>query len=798
MKEYYQIQANPKGRKENMVEGECYRITVITEGLIRLEYAKHGIFEDRPTQAVWNRDLGICNYQVVDTADELEIITDRIHLNYDKKPFSSNGLSIKVKGGLFPFGNVWNYGNKDHTFEKGELKGTARTLDGADGEIPLEDGLTAKTGYAVLDDSKSLVIREDGWVEMRSNPEEDLYFWGYGTDYLTCIQDFYKISGAIPMIPRYALGNWWSRYHKYTEASYRELMERFAGEKIPFSVAVLDMDWHLVDIEEKYGSGWTGYTWNRELFPNPKEFLRWLHNQGLHVTLNVHPADGVRAHEEMYEAMGRNLGMDTTDLEKELPISFDISDEKFVEAYFTHLHHPQEKAGVDFWWIDWQQGNLSKVEGMDPLWMLNHYHFLDNGREGKRPMTFSRYAGPGSHRYPIGFSGDTIITWESLNFQPFFTSSASNIGYAMWSHDIGGHMMGAKDDELSGRWLQFGVFSPITRLHSTNSRFNSKEPWRYRTEIRAVMEDFLRLRHKMLPYLYTMNYRQYAEGIPMILPMYYQYPKEHQAYEVPNQYLFGSEMMVAAVTTPCIKGINMAKTSVWIPKGEWYDFFTGLRYQGGRIMQLYRDIKSIPVLVKAGGIIPFQEDYMENTSENPGELHLYVYAGADGSFTLYEDDNITTGYQNGKCVKTSYRWLEEEGDFCISRAEGEDSLLPDTRDYRITFCGIRDAEVAGKAMPRGGKTEISVEKKKGFHVILKNIPVKEEVILTLKERVGEDNEVADRCFQILHAAEIDYALKENIYNLIETQTDGARLLGGLLSLDLDYDLYSALAEIITA
>ena len=100
------------------------------------------------------------------------------------------------------------------------------------------------------------------------------------------------------------------------------------------------------------------------------------------------------------------------------------------------------------------------MEGLDPLWMLNHFHFLDNARDGKRPMTFSRYAGPGSHRYPVGFSGDTVVTWESLQFQPYFTSTASNIGYGWWSHDIGGHMGGYKDDELEGRWVSAGrIFS---------------------------------------------------------------------------------------------------------------------------------------------------------------------------------------------------------------------------------------------------------------------------------------------------------------------------------------------------
>ena len=149
----------------------------------------------------------------------------------------------------------------------------------------------------------------------------------------------------------------------------------------------------------------------------------------------------------------------------------------------------------------------------------------------------------GSHRYPVGFSGDTIITWDSLAFQPYFTSTASNIGYGMWSHDIGGHMRGFKDDEMAGRWLQFGVFSPIMRLHSSNSEFNGKEPWRYRPEICSMMKEFLRLRHRLLPYLYTMNHRAYEEDIPLMLPMYYNWPEEEKAYQFPNEYLFGSELI---------------------------------------------------------------------------------------------------------------------------------------------------------------------------------------------------------------------------------------------------------------
>ena len=190
----------------------------------------------------------------------------------------------------------------------------------------------------------------------------------------------------------------------------------------------------------------------------------------------MHPAEGVHAHEAAYAAIAKRMGIDPA---AELPVSFDPTDPDFVEAYLEELHHPLEDEGVDFWWLDWQQGGVTKVPGLDPLWLLNHLHFLDSGRDGRRPLTFSRYAGIGSHRYPIGFSGDTHITWESLDFQPYFTATASNAGYGWWSHDIGGHFKGYRDDELATRWVQLGVFSPVNRLHSGLNPFNTKEPWRF-------------------------------------------------------------------------------------------------------------------------------------------------------------------------------------------------------------------------------------------------------------------------------------------------------------------------------
>ncbi|HEV2886028.1 MAG TPA: TIM-barrel domain-containing protein, partial [Jatrophihabitans sp.] len=596
MDQRYRLNSRPVADQRAIVQGPDYRITVLTDGLLRLERSAEGSFEDRASAFAINRDLPVPAFEVVETESHLEVLTDRLQLVYDRGPFSTSGLSVQVRGGVSTWHSVWRYGDQPADGD-GNLGGTARTLDMVDGRLPLEPGVLSRAGYAVIDDSGSPVLEDDGWVSPRSAEAEDLYVFGYGRDYPQALQALYALSGPQPLLPRWTLGNWWSRYHRYSAAEYLALLDRFADEGIPFSVAVLDMDWHLVDIDPRYGSGWTGYTWNSELFADPTAFLRDLHERGLMVTLNDHPADGVRAYEDAYPAMAKALGIDPA---SERPVAFDVTDPDFLQAYFEVLHRPLEDQGVDFWWLDWQQGPHSRIAGIDPLWMLNHFHFLDSARDGRRPLTFSRYAGPGSHRYPVGFSGDTITTWASLDFQPEFTSTASNIGYGWWSHDIGGHMGGLKDDELATRWVQLGVFSPINRLHSVLSPFTSKEPWQFGREAQQAMTSALRLRHRLLPYLHTMNHRAAHQGMPLVTPMYYQHPWAEEAYRARNQYFFGSQLMVAPITTPADRQLLLGAVTAWLPPGTWVDVFTELVYDGGREMLLHRGPDGIPVLARAG------------------------------------------------------------------------------------------------------------------------------------------------------------------------------------------------------
>ena len=786
--------------KNAIVQGKNYRFTVLTPSMIRMEYSEKGVFVDKKTQMVVNRTFDVPEYTVNEKNGELIIETDKARLVYTGGRFAGNNLRIEQRNQKVIYESTWHYGDTGHN-----LKGTTRTLDQANGEIPLQDGLFSMEGWAVISDKGSMLLTEDGWIERREDIDaEDLYYFGYGTDYLGCLKDYYKLTGATPILPKYALGNWWSRYYKYTEKSYLELMDRFEKENIPFTVGVIDMDWHLTEIDQKYGAGWTGYTWNKDFFPDPKRFTDNLHRRGMKVTLNDHPADGVRAFEDVYPEFAAYMGVDQ---EKGEPVLMDFTNRKLLEGYFKYVYEKIEKKdGVDFWWIDWQQGTRTKIEGLDSLWMLNHFHFLDSGKKKKRPMTFSRYAGPGSHRYPIGFSGDSFITWETLDFQPYFTSTASNIGYGWWSHDIGGHNFGYRDDELECRWYQLGVFSPIMRLHSTKNEFNGKEPWQYRRDICEIMENFLRLRHKLIPYLYTMNHRAFAEDLPLILPLHYEHGWRNAFGKVKNEYYYGTEMLVNPITAPMAENLNMGKASTWLPKGTFIDFFTGVVYQSEeRTFDMYRPLDSIPVLVKAGGIVPMTEEIdSKEAAANPEKLYLRIFSGADGSFTLYEDDNETIAYQNGECALTEYtlNW-EKEKKFTISAVRGRKELIPEKRSYTVEWNALE--------LPEDAAVQVSVNgvpcdlpyrylAEEGKLIIeLPAITAEDEIQIRLPEETSlYRNQTKRHIFEILKSAQIEFDLKTAVYEVICKDTTILEKISELQGMNLDHDLQGAIMELLTA
>ena len=729
----FKIDCSPIANKKQVYVNGGTRLTVITPCLLRVEVQPEGKFCDEPTQSVWFRDFDAPEFTVTEEKGKVTIKTEKVTFVYSLKAQKMEKIVLAD-------------GRTVRNYKSGNLKGTCRTLDITAGIIKLSEGVCSRNGVAVLDDSKTLAIKDDGAILPRDNKETDEYYFAYGNDYIGATTDLYKLTGKVPLIPRYALSNWWSRYKAYSQDEYLNLMDKFKEEQIPITVATVDMDWHWVNIKEKFGknshkvskhlnfmeyvydvwsTGWTGYSFNTDLFPDYKAFLKKLKDDNYHVTFNIHPSMGVRWFEDQYEDMCKAMGQNPKEKQ---PVKFDITDKKFTENYFDILHHPFEKDGVDFWWIDWQQGTRSNTPGLDPLWALNHYHFIDNAKDNHRPLILSRFCGAGSQRYPLGFSGDTTQTWKSLEFQPGFTATASNIAYPWWSHDIGGHCMGKKDDELYLRWVQLGVFSPVMRLHSTNNEFAGKEPWNFSGHVQRIATDALRLRHKLLPYIYTMNYRTHTECRAICEPMYYAYPEDENAYNCKNEFFFGTELIVAPITEHTSPKTNLAGVNVWLPEGRYTDVFTGRIYSGNKFVKMFRDIDCIPVLAKEGAIIPMSANGTTNDCSNPETLELLVYRG-NGSFTLYEDDGETLSYQNGEYLKTAFA-VKENGnkvEFSVSKADGVSSVVPESRSFVIKFKDIVSADVtvtvdgkdySAKAEKRGDTIEITVKAKADADIVV--------------------------------------------------------------------------------
>jgi alpha-glucosidase (family GH31 glycosyl hydrolase) len=772
--------------QEHVVCAGNARFTILTDGLLRLEYSPSSQFFDYPSHMVVHREFPTAVFHTQQVSGQLRIETDRLVLLYEGKEFSASSLSIELKGNLTEYCNVWHYGEPIANFG-----GTARTLDGCDGACQLEDGIFSPHGYSVIEDT-SLYVDSEEHLHPRETGAIDMYYFGFGTDFIEGLHTFYQLCGFPPLLPRFALGNWWSRFYPYSDKEYLALMNRFSDEQVPISIAVLDMDWHKVDIDKEHGSGWTGYSWNKDLFPDPKQFLKSLHEHGVKVALNDHPSAGVRSYEDEYDKFAEAMQQDS---KQGSPIAFDPSSPVYMEEFQKHILDPLEEDGVDFWWIDWQQGKISRSSGLDPLWVLNQTRYQANQDTNTRALILSRYAGIGSHRFPVGFSGDTIISWKSLEFQPYFTLSASHIGFGWWSHDIGGHMKGIKDEELHIRWVQLGVFSPIMRLHSSSNMFSGKEPWNFGIEAHTIINSFLRLRHSLLPYVYSMNHIAHAEGLPLVRPLYYMYPNDKESYEVKNEYFFGSSLIVSPIVKKCSELVQMSHSDSWIPSGMFYDFFTGLRYIGASRMSLFRTLDTIPVLVPAGAVIVQSEEFDANS--NPKTLLISCFAGADGIFTLYEDDNMSHEYQDGAYTEVEFTFSWGKSQLHIAPVE-RSPFLPEMRSYTIRLFGVFEGNAT--LMCQGKINPVSLtydEKRHCLQLVSQQVPIDEEISVMFDDLVQiRQNDKKREIFEILNRSQISFDVKEELYQLICTDTAPSSIIYEMIRAHLNNELVLAVGEIL--
>ena len=713
------------------------RFTVITENLIRMEWSEKELFEDEETLFAVNRNHNGCSVQTEETENEIRIQTEVFTLTYlknEEKGFSERNLSVSFSGG------EWRFGMKD---EK-NLGGALTTLDGIQGFVPTDNGILSRNGWFFLDDSDNAVI-ENGWLKKTLRKREaDAYLFIYGTDYKKALQTLFYVSGKPAMPRKYMLGSWYSRWWAYTDEQILEIADDYEKNDFPLDVMVLDMDWHHHDwtyrgteeckkhrAETGYGHagnlGWTGYTWNRRLIKNPRDLLARLHEKGLKVTLNDHPHDGIRAHEEMYADFMRDLGVPP---ESGVELDFDAGNRRYMEALFRNAHERREAEGVDFWWVDWQQDHLKPIirgTRLRHLPWLNACYYHHSERLGTRGASFSRWGGFGDHKHPIFFSGDTKATWECLAFEIAFTASSSNAGLFYWGHDTGG-FFGEANAELYVRWTQFSGFSACLRAHSERNVKLDRCPWKWGEKEAEAMRKIYHLRSRLMPYIYSLAYDGYENGEPMISSMYFAYPEDEEAYRHSEQYRFGKAFLCAPITKPMDEN-GMAWGKVWIKEGVYYHFFTNEKYEAG-IHEIASRLDEFPLLVRAGVPIPMQKKTNRMTEKSPEELIIRIYPGENGSFTLYEDDGISKGYENGECLKTKLTYEEQNGRICIAiQPCGKGYAgMPEKRSYRVELPLINHKLSLCESCPTA---EISFENNMNI-VQISEIDANQELFLLLE------------------------------------------------------------------
>lgn len=725
-----------------LVDGNA-RFSILTPTLIRLEYAEDGVFENRPSQLVGTRPAPSPEFRSRVEGELLIIQTDALTLTYTRNsgPFSPENLRV-----------TFQHGDQSATAEPtwgplledpDALGGWLRGLDLVAGREALHPGLLSRSGWRLIDDSETaLLVDEAPGYEVRperSGAYQDGYFFGYGLDYRQALADLHYLTGPTPLLPRTALGVWFSRYFAYSQEEWRDVVEAFQANNVPLDVLSLDTDWKRPaanNICEAVNSvsgarpgdpcSWNGWDWNYEIFPTPEEFLTWVREQGIDVGLNIHPS--INAGDPEYaqiESAGVDLARDIAspscqvvqaDLTNQCLV-FSLLDANEIEAYFA-LHDPIAEDGVDFWWFDWCcEYTRASVPGLTSDTWINQLYYQEHRELGSRWPAFSRIGGalgnpnedaslPGAfaeHRQSLHFTGDTCSTWELLEFAGEFTVAEGSIGLPYVSHDIGsfhGELADGAEcdilnsnprmsDEMYIRWMQFGTFQPLNRLHSNHG---DRLPWEYPGDAEAIASEFLRLRGRLVPHLYTLSREAYDKGLPMARALYLQWPEEEAAYEFPAQFTLGEDLLVATVAEPGA----VASIDMWIPPGTWYPYFSGDVVTGPQVVSVDVPLDEYAVFARAGSILPTQPDLPTSSRGPQDNLTLAVWAGGDGSYLLYEDEGVGFGYEQGAFQMTAIE-TEAVTESCqrVTIGASEGSSFPgafDVRSWNIVLIGFGDPQ----------------------------------------------------------------------------------------------------------
>ena len=754
---YDKILANEK----SILKGRKYRITVLTERLVRLEFSEEGLFEDRPTKIVLNRNFSVPLFTVREDQNFLEITTKYFKLSYAKeRPFLGTKMNpmqnLKIE--LLNTEFVWYY-KEEEVRNYGAPK---FNLLSEKGKLEYTKGLYSSAGFASMDDSSSPIFEPTGTLIPREKKETDVYVFLYHKDFSQCLHDYFSLTGNAALLPRFAFGNWWSRDISYNESSVVQLVDDFEKNEIPLSILVLsESDWHKNAYEKKQNI-LSGFTFDPEKFPNPAMLTQYLHSKGIRLGVSVNPTQGFYPYEQYYEMASQYLKKDQNGI-----LPFHALDPRCIDVYFKLFIHPLDALGIDFYYL-----KEIPTNDLDTLWVLNHYHFYDLSRDYKRrPLLLTTNSLVAPHRYPVLYSGKTLVSWETLKQIPLHNASAMNLGVAFWSHDIGGYYKGIEDNELYTRFVQLGTFSPILKFGSTKGKYYKREPWKWGVKTYEIVKTYLKLRHRLIPYLYTEAYLYAKEGHLFIKPIYYDYPEFYDDVLYKREYYLGSEFFIAPIVSKKDHVMNRVIHRMYIPKGTWYDFVTGKKFPGDKKYVAFFKDNEYPVFVKEGSILVLGDNENLNDTTPPKNIEIQIFPGCSSSYNLYEDDGLSDLYKKGFYLKTNidYNYMPNNYTVIVRAIEGKSGIVPEKRNYKFNFRNTKKSDQVSVYFNSSQIAFTSYVEKDSFVVEVKDVPSIGQLTINCK---GKDIEISslriinDDIKSIISDLQIETELKELIDDIM--------------------------------
>jgi alpha-D-xyloside xylohydrolase len=574
-------------------------------------------------------------------------------------------------------------------------------------------------GYGILWNSASVTdwnnrFRQVVSIESNDSDVVDYYYIG-GPSVDKIISGYRRLSGTAPLFPRWAYGYWQSKLAYSSTEQMLGVAAEYRSLHIPLDNIVLDAGW-----ETKFGSR----TFNAN-YPDPELMVRSLHDQHVHVMVSIWPLfqPGSVNFDEM-NANGYFVtpGQNTLPAYMEGTRLYDAFNPGARQLYWEQAKKSLYDIGVDAFWMDSTEpadlyaeehgpmlagaqtalGDGSKYANMFPL--LTTKAIFDGERtqpDNRRAFILTRSAFTGMQRNAAAaWSGDTLTTFDSLRRQIPAALNYSLTGLPYWTSDIGGFVGGDTTDpayrELFVRWFEFGAFCPIFRAHGARQN-NQNELWSFGPDAQKLLTLYDRLRYRLMPYIYTLAARTTFDDYTPMRALVFDFPSDNQALDITDEYMFGPSLLVAPVTK---KGAT--SRDVYLPSDvDWYDFWTGQRISGGRVIHREAPLGVLPLYVRAGSVLPMgpEEEYTDQDPNAPIEVR--IYPGHDGDAKLYFDDGLTYDYEKGRYAWVPMHWNDALRTFTVGARQGQFPIAPKGLGFRVTLVG--SGHGAGEAATSGDR-----------------------------------------------------------------------------------------------